>query len=73
MGRRLNELGHGDTLSAMSARHPRKSPRATWIVHRIGGSRGSLLGYVEVAAAEAFDISPADRRRIVVQRTSDQA
>jgi hypothetical protein len=25
-----------------------------------------------VAAVEAFDIQPADRRRIVVQRTSDQ-
>jgi hypothetical protein len=38
-----------------------------------------MLGYVRapneetarVAAVEAFDIPPADRRRIVVQRTSE--
>lgn len=60
----------------MSARHPRKSPQILWIVHRVGRSRGRMLGYVEApdqdaavaAAFVEFDIPEADRKHIVVQQ-----
>jgi hypothetical protein len=53
-----------------------------WLVYRVGGPRPTLAGTVlafsrETALGKAYDefgiVSPRDRVRIIVQRTSDYA
>ena len=56
-----------------------KAATSDWLVYRLGGAKATLLGHVtapnrETALARAYDefnvTTPAERKRIIVQRTS---
>jgi hypothetical protein len=68
-------------VSARNSRSSKPRKLTEWLVYRLGGAKAVHLGTVrapncETALALAYDefeIAPAERRRIIVQRTSDHS
>lgn len=65
--------GYARPMSARQTKAPGKP--MTWLVYRVGGARGRVLGIVKAtdyagalaAAIVELQIAPADRRRIMVR------
>jgi hypothetical protein len=61
-------------MSARRSSRQTKSPH--WLVYRIGGARGAMLGYIKASTEETalataiveFGLPEADRKRILVRR-----
>jgi hypothetical protein len=61
--------------------NPKLATLSNWLVYRLGGQKAALLGTVmahnrETALAKAYDefaVAPAERKRIVAWRMSDDA
>lgn len=72
---RQPRVGYAGEVSARKSNSPRDL--VAWLVYRVGGPRGRMLGIVKAAdyasalaaALAAFDIAPDDAKRIMVRAT----
>lgn len=77
--RRVAGYGYYAIVSARNSQSDKTSKATEWLVYRLGGAKAVFLGSIrapnrETALALAydeFDVAPALRRRIIVQRRSD--
>lgn len=71
--------GYYFLVSARNSQSDKTNKVTEWLVYRVGGAKAAYLGSVrapnrETALALAYDefeVAPAMRRRIIVQRTSN--
>jgi hypothetical protein len=77
--RRLSPYGYYHLVSARNSKSDKSGKVLEWLVYRLRGAKAAYLGLVKAPDQEAalaiayeeFEIAPADRRRIIVRRTSD--
>jgi len=73
--------GYYALVSAGNSRSAKFGKVSEWLVYRLGGAKAAYVGLVKApnqetalaVAYEEFEIAPAERRRIIVRRTSAHA